>query len=166
MAVGWHRRIMEIPVYFRTVTQHRERFDREVRRLSVEDALDDDTLKMNLEKNLWRYREYNDVAAWVYLYVDQWVVVSEAFERDARRITVRGTNRPFRYVGKVAEVRVNDGLTSEEIAADLRAWLTESLALHFVSAKRHPDLTAFDRLSPFIDWRGVLGGGRKELRTR
>jgi hypothetical protein len=97
---------------------------------------------------------FNEVVGWVRLYVDGDVAKADLWWSNAKRF-----NRNF-HLGtlyeshKVLEFWPRNE-TNEEIASELRRQLVD--ASRRKSIKRyHMDLTLFDTLSPFVDWRRLL----------
>jgi hypothetical protein len=106
-------------------------------------------------------RKFNQVAAWVRLI---WngpgpVIKGYAYRRRAERIQ-RMTTAPFDeglYSNdKVVECWFFDDQSSEEMAAELRADLVAMGREQFPRG-RSVDLTIFDNLAPYIDWRSLVG---------
>jgi hypothetical protein len=97
---------------------------------------------------------FNEIVGWVRLYVDGDVVKAYLWWSAAQRF-----NRNFRlgtlYEGdKVLEFWPGDE-TNEEIVSELRGQFVDESRTQPIK-RYHMDLTLFDRLAPFVDWRGLL----------
>jgi hypothetical protein len=98
---------------------------------------------------------YNQVVAWIVLWARNDSILGEFYAVEGKRLTHACKKLPFQWKGKAFDVYVLDGDTSLTIYEKVRDEIL-LLSKSGTFRKRFIDLTAFDNLAPYIDWRRIL----------
>lgn len=103
---------------------------------------------------------YGQVIGWLRLVHDGPgpVVKGYAYKLPQRQFRRRFKQSFFNEIGKVLEVSFSTpGISNEEIAGMLRVDIVDTTERGQVFQGRWPDMAAFDKIAPHIDWRNLLG---------
>ncbi len=103
----------------------------------------------------WQEWEYNEVLGWIEIVGFHDVVKVYLHFRKGERFHRHPTG-PFEQLYKMTEVWV-EGMTNKQIFGELRDSIVENWRTDRRLAHRHVDLRTFDKLSPHLDWRSLLG---------
>jgi hypothetical protein len=118
--------------------------------------------RMRIQHDFWkRYVmpwQYNQVTAWLSLYVLGNQIRGELWKSDAKHFRRDMLRRQIYLVGKAFEMSCWPNQTSADILTELRNELAE-FQKSYRKGKAVLDLECFDNIGPYIDWRGLTRVG-------
>lgn len=102
--------------------------------------------------------DYTQAVGWVRLVGMTEVVKGYLWKTEKQLIPRLPVKRCFTDEYKIMEYHAfDDGQTSAEIAAEVKAGLEQEAHDHYFLKRRHLDFRAFDAVAPYLDWRALVG---------
>jgi hypothetical protein len=99
--------------------------------------------------------EYNEVLGWIEVIGFHDVIKVYLHFRKGERFHRHPTSH-FERLYKMTEVWI-EGMTNSKIARELRESIVEEWKTDPRLKRRELDMRAFDKISPYLDWRSMLG---------
>jgi hypothetical protein len=114
------------------------------------------------DRETWTSWWYNEIIGWIDLRVEWDQIKGHLWEIKTSRPRW-GTYKEFVYVGDYIKIRPSPENTSGEISNLIMKELDEIRKLPRFK-KRYFYFDAFNKMRPFVDWRGLMGLGRNQQR--
>lgn len=165
--------ILSIPVYYRTVEEFRldykkdqEKYIGDIKESSLRGGIE--YTKKDHERDAMRYDawyflcwKYNDVIAWIDIYIENMHLQADLYKIKAKRVTTQTIKREYEYIYKLAKICDIEDHTSKKIANKIKEFLS-NLNLRDYFPKYYIDTECVFNVIDFIDFRKMADSIRRD----